>query len=88
MIPKVKTARYVEQYQVWLQFADGTAGTVDLSEELSGPIFEPLKDLDEFQKVRVHPELETLSWPNGADFAPEFLYKAIAAQQSAAVDRP
>ncbi len=80
MIPKVKAARYVKQYQVWVQFADGTVGTVDLSAELSGPVFEPLKSLSEFRKVTVDPELETLTWPNGADFAPEFLYEAVVAR--------
>lgn len=81
MIPKVREAKYVEGYKVWVQFNDGKAGIVDLSEELWGPVFEPLKDVSTFKKLRVHPELETLSWPNGADFAPEFLYEHVAAQQ-------
>lgn len=84
MIPKVKEAKYVGGYKLWLQFNDGKAGVIDLSEELWGPVFEPLKDLSVFQQVRVDPELETVSWPNGADFAPEFLYERVAAQQSAA----
>ena len=79
MIPKVTEAKYIENYRIWIRFADGKAGVIDLSEELWGPIFEPLKDLATFRNVRVHPELETLSWPNGADFAPEFLYEQIVA---------
>ena len=80
MIPKVKEAKYLEGYKVWLQFKDGKVGVVDLSAELWGPIFEPLKELSAFQQLQVHPDLETLSWPNGADFTPEFLYEQIAAQ--------
>ncbi|MAA74496.1 MAG: hypothetical protein CMN28_07310 [Salinisphaeraceae bacterium] len=79
MIPKVKKAEYLEGYKLWIEFADGKSGVVDLTEELWGPVFEPLREPRTFRQVRVHPELETLSWPNGADFAPEFLYKQVAA---------
>jgi len=81
MTPKVTEAKYVEGYKLWLQFSDGKAGVIDLSDELWGPMFEPLKKLAIFKKVRVDPELETVTWPNGADFAPEFLHEHIVAQQ-------
>lgn len=77
MIPKVIEAEYVHDYVVHLRFADGTEGDVDLSQELYGEIFEPLKNRETFAKVRVHPEFRTLCWPNGADIAPEFLYEKI-----------
>lgn len=79
MIPRVKQVKYIEAYKVWIQFDDGKAGVVDLREELWGPMFEPLKELIAFQQLQVHPELETLCWPNGADFSPEFLYAYIDA---------
>ena len=66
-------ARYVRDYVIWLRFSDGLAGEVDLRDELDGPVFEPLRDIAFFQCVRLHPELHTIVWPNGADFAPEFL---------------
>jgi len=34
---------------------------------------------EKFRQFHVHTELNTLTWPNGADFAPEYLYKAVAA---------
>ena len=70
-------ARYVRDYVIWLRFSDGLAGEVDLRDELDGPIFEPLRDIDFFQSVRLHPELHTIVWPNGADFAPEFLHERV-----------
>ena len=70
-------ARYVRDYIIWLRFDDGAAGEVDLSDRLFGPVFEPLKELDYFQAFEVHPELCTLVWPNGADFAPEFLHDRV-----------
>ena len=50
---------------------------MDLGDELYGEIFEPLKDQTFFALVSVHPEFHTLAWPNGADFAPEFLYEKV-----------
>lgn len=43
--------------------------------ELYGEVFEPLKELAFFKQVKVNPETNTVEWPNGADFAPEFLYE-------------
>jgi hypothetical protein len=40
-------------------------------------VFEPLKDVAYFARVELHPELHTLVWPNGADFAPEFLREKL-----------
>ncbi|PIV32867.1 MAG: hypothetical protein COS34_10690 [Lysobacterales bacterium CG02_land_8_20_14_3_00_62_12] len=36
-------------------------------------VFEPLRNAEYFKSFRLHPELLTVVWPNGADFAPEFL---------------
>jgi hypothetical protein len=77
MIPRVVEARYVQDYMVHLRFADGTEGDIDLGDELYGEIFEPLKDQAFFRQFFVHPEFHTLTWPNGADIAPEFLYKKV-----------
>jgi hypothetical protein len=77
MLAHVIEGRYVTGYSVWLRFSDGAEGEVDLSNELHGPIFEPLRDIAFFRQFVVHPELKTLVWPNGADFAPEFLRTAI-----------
>ncbi|HLA89606.1 MAG TPA: DUF2442 domain-containing protein [Gemmatimonadaceae bacterium] len=73
----VMEARYVRDYVVWLRFRDGTAGEVDLGPELWGEVFEPLQDVEYFKRFSVHPEFQTLVWPNGADFAPEFLHDAV-----------
>jgi hypothetical protein len=61
------------EYRLWLQFNDGSTGEIDLREHLTGPVFEPLRDPATFATVHVDPEIRTIAWPNGADFAPEFL---------------
>jgi len=74
----VTDARHVKDYTIWLRFADGTEGDVDLADELWGPVFEPLKNPEFFSQFEVA-EYGTLAWPNGADLAPEFLYSRVRA---------
>jgi Protein of unknown function (DUF2442) len=56
---------------------DGLEGEVNLADVLWGPVFEPLKSVDEFSKLYVDPEWHTLAWPGGADLAPESLYDRL-----------
>jgi hypothetical protein len=67
-------ARHVSGHTIWLKFRDGTQGEIDLAGELVGPIFDPVRDPAYFVQFRIDPEFHTLVWPNGADFAPEFLH--------------
>ena len=83
-IPRVIDARHAGGYRVWLRFADGVTGEIDLSDLLWGPVFQPLKDVAEFAKVRADPELETAVWENGADVAPESLYDRVLRTKRAA----
>jgi hypothetical protein len=69
----VTKVKYIKDYCLELSFDDGTQGFINLYQHLKGTMFEPLKDKFIFNKVRVDQELQTISWPNGADFAPEFL---------------
>ena len=79
MEPKLTKAEYLKGYQIRLVFDDGTEGVVDLESELWGEVFEPLKNIDVFCEFTLNPDLATLGWPNGADFAPEFLYEKAKA---------
>ena len=77
MYPRLTDAKHAGHHRVWLKFADGCEGEIDLEDELWGEVFEPLKDVGEFAKLRLHPELDTIGWPTGADLAPEFLYERL-----------
>ena len=70
-------ARYAAGHVVWLRFRDGASGEIDLASAFRGPVFEPLRDPAVFRQFQVHPEFHTLVWPNGADFAPEFLHANV-----------
>ena len=64
-------------YTLKLTFDDAgqTVREVNLYAYLEGPVFEPLKEPAYFARVMLDPELGTVVWPNGADFAPDFLYR-------------
>lgn len=76
-VVRVTAVRHLHDHVLWLEFSDGIAGEVDLSDGLVGPIFEPLRDAREFARVRLG--ADTIEWPNGADCAPETLYARVRA---------
>ena len=78
MVPTLKVAEYIDAYRLRLTFSDGKVGELDLADELWGEMFEPLKDIELFKSFRIDQELGTVVWPNGADFAPEYLYQTAA----------
>jgi hypothetical protein len=79
MIPRVIDAKHIKDYTLYLHFLDGSEGEVDFEQELEGEIFAPLMDISYFKNFTVDQELHTVVWPNGADFAPEFLYEKLQA---------
>lgn len=78
MFLHVVEAKHLEGHRVYVRFNDGTSREIDLSESLAGPIFEPLRDVEYFRRFSI--EGHTLAWPNGADFAPEYLHDLARSQ--------
>ncbi len=71
--------RVLQDFRIWLRFNDGIEGVANLSESLDGAVFEPLRDPAVFAHARLDPELQTVTWTNGADMAPEFLHALVTA---------
>jgi hypothetical protein len=71
----VRGVRYLSGYRLRLTFKDGSVRDVDLAGHLDGEVFAPLRDLAYFRAATVNPDLDTVVWPNGADFSPDFLYE-------------
>jgi hypothetical protein len=71
--PELVSASVAGGYALRLRFADGVTGVVDTTPHLWGSAFEPLHDPAYF--AQVHLANGTATWPNGADLAPEVLYR-------------
>jgi len=75
----VTKAKYIKDFELFLEFNNGVSGVIDFKPYLDGEIFEPLKKVDYFKKFEL--DSWTVAWENGADFAPEFLYDLIIKQE-------
>lgn len=80
-LPSVIRAEYRGGYRIHVTFNDGRSGTIDFVQWLEGPIFEPLKDVEYFQRFFL--DGGTVTWPNGADIAPETLYERAQSNEAA-----
>jgi hypothetical protein len=74
-IPKVQAR---PGHRLYVEFSDVVAGVVNLSDRLFGPMFEPLRDAALFQQVSID-EFGAISWPNGADLAPDAMHERLIA---------
>ena len=73
-VPIVTKVKVIPPYTIEVVFRDGHRRVVDMTGELWGEIFEPLKNPAFFAKAYVDKEAGTVCWPNGADLSPEWLY--------------
>lgn len=78
MLVDVVVVSVLDNYRLRLRFEDGVEGDVDVAAatHFEG-IFEPLREPAYFARVRVDPELGTITWPNGADLDPVVLHEAV-----------
>ncbi|MDW7712498.1 MAG: DUF2442 domain-containing protein [Deferrisomatales bacterium] len=68
------------RWRLRVTFMDGLAGEVDLaawleSPKVAGTVFEPLREEAFFGKAFL--DLGVVTWPNGADLAPDAMYDEI-----------
>jgi hypothetical protein len=72
-------AKYLHNYKIFVKFNNGTETILDLENYIktkpNNTIFNEIKDIHNFQKVRFSSDLDTIVWDNGADIAPERLYE-------------
>lgn len=72
----VQTVELPGGFRVALTFEDGLKRVVDLEPFLWGPVFDEIRKNSElFRSVSIQDG--TIAWPNGADIAPDTLYKGL-----------
>jgi len=79
--------RVIGDYQLWVRFADNTAGEVDLSRLVlssTAGVFVALRDHAVFTRVRIDDGV--VAWPGGLDLAPDAMYDQIKTQGRWIVD--
>jgi len=77
LTPDITTAAVVRHGILRLTFADGLSGDVDVLDRMRGPVFDDARTPEGFAKVTVDQETGTVTWPGGADLAPDTLYERV-----------
>jgi hypothetical protein len=74
-IYRVRSFEIVAPFRLRVRFDDDAEQTIDFRPILAGELYGPLRNLELFNQVRIDPEVDTLVWPNGADFDPATLHE-------------
>ena len=77
----VTNTEYLKDYCIRIEFNNGESGIANFSDVLNGTVFMPLREREYFRSFQI--EGNTLSWENGADFAPEYLRQLVQTETSA-----
>jgi hypothetical protein len=78
----VVEVRAEADYRLFVRFADGTGGHIQLSVGDFTGVLEPLRDRSFFNRVFV--DQGVVAWPGDIDLAPDAMYEQIAKQGSPA----
>ena len=70
----MRVVTVIAPYTLRLSFEDETTQVIDLEPMLRGELYGPLRDEQFFGQVRLDTEVNTIVWPNGADFDPATLH--------------
>lgn len=77
LTPEITEAQVLRHGELALEFADGLRGEVEVLERMRGPVFEIARTPEGFAQVAVDAESGTVTWPGGADLAPDTLYVRV-----------
>ena len=85
---KIEAVEPLNGYWLRLTFSDGAIKDVDVGDVLMrGGVFEPIRERDLFEQVRVNPETQTIEWPHELDLDPEVLYGRFEPASGARITR-
>ena len=73
--------RSLENYIVWVRFADNFDATIDIKPYITTGISTKLLEVDYFNQVKTD-EFGGITWQNGFDFCPNYLRELTAERQT------
>jgi hypothetical protein len=73
MHPCVKEVIPRDDHTLFLVFDDGKEGVLDMKPVLEFGVFQRIKDVDRFKRVRI--AFDTIEWDCGVDLDPEYVYE-------------
>jgi hypothetical protein len=77
MIPKPTEVKAITPYIIWLKFADGTEGQIDLSHLINKPVFKRWEIPSFFNTVYIDIETFAIAWDENIELCPDNLYLKI-----------
>lgn len=73
LTPKITAVAVRSHGVLELTFADGLVGEVDVLARMRGPVFASALTRDGFAEATLDEESGAVTWPGGADLAPDTL---------------
>ena len=70
-----------EGFSIWIEFADGTSGMVDLSHLANGPAFAGWKNREFFESVRINKDI-AIEWDEVVQLCPDSLYLKVTGKSA------
>ena len=63
--------------KIWVKYADGPSGEVDLSDLVGRGPYAAWNDAEFFRGVYIDPETEAIAWGNNVEICPDAVYLAV-----------
>ena len=79
---RIEEAKVMDNYRIWVKYADGTEGTVDLSRFVGKGVFAIWENYNVFRQVSIGTSGE-LVWNDEVDICPDTLYMEITGKSAA-----
>jgi len=73
--------RPLENYHIWMRFADNFDATIDVKPYITTGISTKLLEVEYFNQVEID-EFGGITWQNGFDFCPNYLRELTAERQT------
>jgi hypothetical protein len=74
MISKPVEVKAEKKYSLWVRFADGTSGAIDLSHLSHQGVFEKWEEEDLFFNPYIDKETDAVAWSQTLELSPDSLY--------------